>query len=126
MEIDRAIKKELVLMLMEWVDKSRLKAHLPPECYFIMYLKDALSFHFAHLSEEYQAKHILPDLKAYSTSFLNHLMPILRQWCINNDLLSFEFTLWFNCGELNYQTSKRIFIKKDDKEYREYLDSKST
>ncbi|CAM4064788.1 hypothetical protein SAMN06265348_102184 [Pedobacter westerhofensis] len=126
MEINRAIKKELVLMLMEWVDNSRLQRHLPSDCYFIMFPGDALSFHFSHLSEEYQNKHIVQDLKAYSLSLCTHLMPIMKQWCMQNNLLNLEFTLWFNCSEQNYQTSRTVFIKKDDKEYREYPESKST
>jgi hypothetical protein len=126
MKIERAVKKELVSMLMEWVSNSRLRGHLRSDSYLIMFLPDGLTIHLSNLSEEYQKKHILPDLKSYSNKLLNHLLPIFRQWCIRHNILSFEFTLWFSCSGQKYNTSRTVFIKNDDKEYREYLESKST
>jgi hypothetical protein len=126
MEIERAVKKELVSMLMEWVSNSRLRDHLPSDSYFIMFLPDVLTIHLSHLSEEYQKKHILPDLKSYSNNLLNHFLPIFRRWCITHNILNFEFTLWFSCSDQKYNTSRTVIIKKDDKEYREYLARKST
>jgi len=126
MDLALSDRRKLPPMLMEWVNKSRIKEHLPDNCYFIMLLGNTLEFHLSHLSEGYQNKHIIPDIQSYSLSLYNHLLPIIKQWCMICNLNNIELQLRFRCGQHRYSTSRTLFIKKDDKEYREYLANKST
>lgn len=106
---------------------SRMKEHIPDHCILVSFMGgDPIFFHLTHLSEAYIAKHVRPDLAVYSLNLLHNLMPTLKQWCIEYNLLYVEFNLRFSCNDLKYQTKRIIEVKKVDQELIDYLNNKST
>jgi len=126
MEIGYHARRTLEPTLMEWVEKSRINKHLPPNSKFILFLDDTLYFNLSHLSIEYKTRHILPNLSVYSMSLLQNLLPVMKVWLAKNNLHDELFNLIFTCDDKRYTTNKVIQLEKDDVGYRSYLTHKST
>lgn len=126
MEIGYPARRSLVPILMEWVTQTRMKAHLMPQTSLIEFLDDTLYFHLSHLSAHYKQKHVLPNLQGYSLHLFDQLKPIFHTWCIKNNLQQVEFQLRFSCEGQQYRASRSIIVKRDDREYIEYISNKST
>lgn len=125
MEITFQVRKRLVPTLMTWVNNSRMKKHLPAECYFIMFLEDVIYFHLSHLSHEYRHKHVSPNLSSYCNNLWKNLVPSVEEWCKMNNVQKIEFNLKFLCDDLRYNTTRRVEIKIDDTAHQDYLRNKS-
>lgn len=126
MEIGYIARRSLIPALMQWVNSSRMKDHIPSDCYFIMLLEDTIFFHLSHLDSTYKVRHVLPDLESYSLQLWKNLDQTIQTWCVNNNIQSIEFQLRFLCEDRKFQCTRMVRVIKQDKPHTDYLDSKST
>jgi len=126
MEIGYIARRSLIPTLMEWVASSRIQNHLIPNSTFIMWISDSIQFNLSNLSDEYQSKHINPNLSVYSLSLIQNITPALIAWCKRCNITEVEMQFRFHTENAVYTINKTVKNPKDYKQMTNYLDNKST
>jgi len=126
MEIGYHAIRTLVPTLMEWVASSRIQNHIIPNSTFIMWLSDSIQFNLSNLSDEYQSKHINPNLSVYSLSLIQNITPTLITWAKKNNINELEIEFRFKSEKGIYTINKTIKNPRDFSQMTNYLTNKST
>lgn len=75
MKLEPTAKRGLVPILLEWVNATRIKPHLVPNTFFMVFINGTFYFHLSNLSPKYQQKHVLSDIHKYSKALLFNITP---------------------------------------------------